>query len=48
MPVRLNPHLSFEDDAREAMSFYQSVLDGVLNISTFGEFQASEDPAELD
>ena len=48
MPVRLNPYLSFKDDAREAMSFYQSVLGGELKISTFGEFHASEDPAEQD
>lgn len=48
MTVRLNPHLSFRDDAREAMSFYESVLGGELTISTFGEFQPVEDPAERD
>lgn len=48
MTVRLNPYLNFRDNAREAMTFYQSVLGGELNISTFGEFQASEDPAEQD
>ena len=48
MTVRLNPYLSFRDDAREAMTFYQSVFGGELTISTFGEFQASEDPAEQD
>ena len=48
MTVRLNPHLSFRDNAREAMSFYQSVLGGELTIATFGEFHASEDPAEQD
>ena len=46
MTVRLNPYLSFRDDAREAMTFYQSVLGGELTVSTFGEFHASEDPAE--
>src|SRR6202008_3681110 len=46
--LRLNPHLSFRDDAREAMTFYQSVLGGELTISTFGEFQAAEDAAERD
>ena len=30
------------------MTFYQSVLGGDLTISTFGEFHASEDPAEQD
>jgi PhnB protein len=46
--VRLNPYLSFEDSAREAMTFYQSVLGGELTISTFADFHASDDPAEQD
>jgi PhnB protein len=48
MTTRLNPYLSFEDNAREAMEFYQSVFGGDLTLSTFEEFQASEDPAEKD
>ena len=44
--IRLNPYLNFKDEAREAMTFYQSILGGELNISTFGEFGMSEDPAE--
>jgi len=48
MTVRLNPYLSFREDAREAMTFYQSVLGGELTISTFADFHASEDPAEQD
>ena len=48
MAVRLNPYLRFRDDALDAMTFYQSVLGGELTISTFGEFHASEDPAEQD
>ena len=48
MAVRLNPYLGFRDNAREAMTFYQSVLGGELTISTFAEFQASSDPAEQD
>lgn len=46
MAVRLNPYLNFQDDAREAMTFYQSVLGGELTISTFADFAASDDPAE--
>ena len=46
MAIRLNPYLNFKDDAREAMTFYQSVLGGELNFSTFGEFGLSEDPAD--
>ncbi len=48
MAVRLNPYLSFRDDARQAMEFYRSVFGGELTVSTFAEFGASEDPAEKD
>ncbi|WP_461174774.1 VOC family protein [Arthrobacter sp. Z1-9] len=48
MPTTLNPYLGFRDNAREAMNFYQSVFGGELTLSTFGEFQASEDPAEAE
>ena len=48
MPTRLNPYLSFRDTAREAMEFYKSVFGGELTVSTFGEFGASDDPAEKD
>ena len=44
----LNPYLSFRDNAKEAMGFYQSVFGGELHLSTFGEYHASEDPAEQD
>jgi PhnB protein len=45
MTVRLNPYLSFSDNAREAMTFYQQVFGGDLQISTFAELGASDDPA---
>ncbi len=48
MTVRLNPYLSFRDNAREAMEFYHSVFGGDLTLNTFAEFGASEDPAEGD
>jgi PhnB protein len=44
--THLNPYLSFRDDARDAMEFYQSVFGGELTLSTFGDFQAGDDPAE--
>jgi PhnB protein len=44
----LNPYLSFRDNARAALDFYQGVFGGEITRSTFGEFQASEDPAEVD
>ena len=46
MPTRLNPYLSFRNNAREAMEFYKDVFGGELNVSTFADFQASQDPAE--
>ena len=44
----LNPYLSFRDTARQALEFYHGVFGGELTVSTFGEFHASEDPAEQD
>jgi PhnB protein len=46
MQTRLNPYLSFKDNAREAMAFYQTVFGGKLEMSTFKEFNASQDPSE--
>jgi PhnB protein len=34
----LNPYLSFDGDARQAMEFYKDVFGGELSLSTFGEF----------
>ena len=48
MTVVLNPYLSFRDNARDAMEFYQSVFGGELTVNTFADFQASDDPAEKD
>ena len=48
METKLNPYLGFRDQAREAMTFYQSVFGGELTLNTFGDFQASDDPAETD
>jgi len=48
MSVWLNPYLSFRDNAREAMSFYQSVFGGELSVSTFADFDPSADPSEQD
>lgn len=48
MQTRLNPYLSFRDNARQAMKFYQSVFGGELTINTFSEFNASDDPGEGD
>ena len=42
MASRLNPYLTFDGTCREAMEFYQSVLGGTLDVSTFGEFGGAE------
>jgi PhnB protein len=44
MTSRLNPYLTFDGQAREAMEFYRSVFGGDLAMNTFGEYGA-DDPA---
>jgi PhnB protein len=48
MSIQLNPYLSFRDNTKEVMEFYQWVFGGELTISTFAEFHASDDPGEQD
>jgi PhnB protein len=48
MASRLNPYLSFHDNAREAMEFYASVFGGELTLSTFAEYGMAQDPADAD
>lgn len=38
MSANVNPYLNFRGTAREAMTFYQSVLGGTLNLSSFKDF----------
>lgn len=47
MTSQLNPYLTFNGNAREAMEFYHSVFGGDLQIMTFGEF-GSAAPAVAD
>jgi PhnB protein len=44
MASRLNPYISFRDNARQAMEFYQSVFGGELTLHTFGEYGAPDAP----
>lgn len=46
MQSKLNPYINFKDNTREAMEFYRTAFGGKLNISTFKEFHASQDPDE--
>ena len=44
MASRLNPYIGFNDNAREAMEFYQAALGGELVINTFGEMGNQDNP----
>ncbi len=44
MPSLLNPYLSFDGNAREAMEFYRGVFGGNLTLTTYGEFGAQDSP----
>jgi PhnB protein len=41
---RLNPYISFDGNAREAMEFYKSVFGGDLTVNTFGEYGSPDEP----
>ncbi|QDQ95254.1 VOC family protein [Rhodococcus sp. WB9] len=42
MTSRLNPYISFDGNARQAMEFYKDVFGGTLALNTFGEYGARE------
>jgi PhnB protein len=44
MASRLNPYISFDGTARQALEFYRDVFGGELAINTFGEFGAADSP----
>jgi PhnB protein len=44
MASRLNPYISFSDNAREAMEFYKDVFGGTLTMNTFGEYGDKDAP----
>jgi PhnB protein len=44
MTSRLNPYISFDGNAREALEFYKSVFGGELSLSTFGELGGQDTP----
>lgn len=50
MASKLNPYLAFPGTAREAMTFYESVLGGALTLMTFEDAGAGEgvpDPKQV-
>jgi PhnB protein len=40
----LNPYISFQNDARQAMEFYKDVFGGDLTMNTFGEYGDPNSP----
>lgn len=48
MPTQLNPYLNFRQEARAAMTFYQSVFGGELSLQTFQDAHAPVDPGDGD
>jgi PhnB protein len=48
MQSTLNPYLNFKNTARQAMEFYKSAFGGELRLSTFRDYKAPVDAAELD
>lgn len=44
MPSRLNPYISFDGNARQAMEFYRDVLEGELTLHTYAEFGSPDAP----
>jgi len=41
---RLNPYISFDGNARQAMEFYERVFGGTVRLSTFGEYESPDSP----
>jgi PhnB protein len=47
MATRLNPYITFQGNARQAIEFYRDVLGGELTLHTFAEY-GQPDPAIAD
>ncbi|AXK34145.1 VOC family protein [Streptomyces armeniacus] len=48
MASRLNPYLSFDGDARQALEFYQEVFGGELDLNTYGDLGGQEGQPDAD
>ena len=44
MAIVMNPYLSFDGTARQAMEYYRTVFGGELTMNTFGEFGNADQP----
>lgn len=48
MTARLNPYIGFRTQARDALTFYHGIFGGDLQLMTFGENHAAQDPSQND
>lgn len=48
MSLETTPHLNFRGNAREALTFYQSVFGGDLTVVTYNDASRVTDPAEAE
>src|SRR5579859_1893059 len=48
MQSKLNPYISFDGNAREAMEFYKTVFGGELTFTTFGDGGMAADGIQPD
>jgi PhnB protein len=46
MTTTLNPYISFQNTAREAMEFYRDIFGGELTIDTFASYEMGQEPSE--
>jgi PhnB protein len=46
--TRLNPYISFDGNARQAMEFYQGIFGGDLRVNTFAEFGGEPSAEDAD
>ena len=46
MSYKIQPYISFNGSAREAMTFYHAVFGGQLDIVTFGQFGVPNEPSD--
>ena len=48
MASQLNPYITFDGNAREAMTFYEGVFGGTLSLNTYGEIGGIEGGPQAD
>ncbi len=48
MASRLNPYITFNGNARQAMEYYAQVFGGALRVNTFGEYGGAPEGLEAD